>query len=352
MSEEAHKLAEDGLIFRSITGSHAYGMAIETSDEDYRGIFYLPKKLHSSPFFSLNSLEGFREDKDSTMYELTKFFTLLVDQNPNILELLWVDDRFIKETSVPYKFLRAHRDFLLSSKAMHTFSGYAFAQLKRIKGHNKWINNPQPKRRPKEIDYLSVIWNSTDNKEFNKNIPVSGYKAFHLGNDIYGLAYTGNTNHVLCDIHEALISYPVIEIEIHGIFIKNFSLIVKFNKQVYKEAVDNWKHYWEWKDNRNEKRSVLEEQYGYDTKHASHLIRLLRMGIEILKGEGIKVLRSDAQYLLNIRYGIYKYEELVEYAESLEAEMRSLYKDTSLSHSVDLEVASQILADTYEMCWV
>ncbi|AEZ66297.1 hypothetical protein phiTE_131 [Pectobacterium phage phiTE] len=35
--------------------------------------------------------------------------------------------------------------------------------------------------------------------------------------------------------------------------------------------------------NRNAARHELEEKFGYDTKHAMHLVRLLRMSQEILE---------------------------------------------------------------------
>jgi hypothetical protein len=34
---------------------------------------------------------------------------------------------------------------------------YATSQLKRIKGHQRWISNPQPERRPQQIDFVKVL---------------------------------------------------------------------------------------------------------------------------------------------------------------------------------------------------
>lgn len=66
-----------------------------------------------------------------------------------------------------------------------------------------------------------------------------------------------------------------------------------------------------------EKRKRLVEQHGYDTKYASHLIRLLRMGIEYLSGEGVVVPRPDADMLLSIKRGEWKHREVVDLARSL-----------------------------------
>lgn len=52
-----------------------------------------------------------------------------------------------------------------------------------------------------------------------------------------------------------------------------------------------------------DKRKQLVQKYGYDTKNASHLIRLLRMGLEFLRDGELQVVRPDAAELLSIKRG-------------------------------------------------
>ena len=52
-----------------------------------------------------------------------------------------------------------------------------------------------------------------------------------------------------------------------------------------------------------DKRRALVEQFGYDTKNASHMIRLLRQGIEFLATGEVQVERPDAAELLAIKRG-------------------------------------------------
>jgi uncharacterized protein len=354
---DAHKIAEDNLFFYCVTGSRAYDMATKDSDTDYRGLFYSPAKIYRSLFQKVDQVEKFGSKKDSVVYELSKYVKLLVDQNPNILELLWLDRKFVILNTPIYEMLRSEKDFFLSSKSKFTFSGFAISQLKRIKGHNKWINNPQPKRRPKEIDFVSVIWNATDNKEYNKVVPFKGYWGFNLGGDVIGLLklssedFKNPEEECWHDNHEALRLIPVKDLPSIGNDRKQFDLVVKFNRQLYKEHVENWQHYWEWKNNRNEARATLEEQHGYDTKHASHLVRLLRMGVEILRGEGVRVHRPDADELLSIRNGAWTYEQIVKYSEDLDRELDSLYKTTKLPHHIDQQKTDDIVNKIYDMCW-
>lgn len=64
-----------------------------------------------------------------------------------------------------------------------------------------------------------------------------------------------------------------------------------------------------------EKRKKLVEKYGYDTKNAAHLIRLLRMGAEFLKDGQLYVQREDAPQLLDIKMGKWSLERVKEEAE-------------------------------------
>lgn len=59
-----------------------------------------------------------------------------------------------------------------------------------------------------------------------------------------------------------------------------------------------------------EKRRRLVEQYGYDCKAASHLVRLLRQGQEYLKTGRLQVVRDDAKELLAIKDGEWSLEDV------------------------------------------
>ena len=82
---------------------------------------------------------------DLVIYDLAKIFQLATDANPNILELLFLDDRDILYQQKSWEILRENRDLFLSKKVKHTYTGYAMSQLKRIKGHRSWLMNLLPK---------------------------------------------------------------------------------------------------------------------------------------------------------------------------------------------------------------
>jgi hypothetical protein len=65
------------------------------------------------------------------------------------------------------------------------------------------------------------------------------------------------------------------------------------------------------------KRRELVERYGYDTKNAGHLIRLLRMGIEFLTEGRLRVFREDAKELKAIKSGQWDLEKVQDEADRL-----------------------------------
>ena len=66
-----------------------------------------------------------------------------------------------------------------------------------------------------------------------------------------------------------------------------------------------------------EKRKKLVGKFGYDTKNAAHLIRLMRMCIEFLNDGFLYVQRDDASQLLQIKNGDWELERVKEEANRL-----------------------------------
>lgn len=333
-------------------GSHAYGTNIATSDIDIRGIFCAEEKCIRTPFYPVYELD-LEDQEDGKLYELTNFMKLYVDMNPNILELLWVDDKSIITDSEAYQHLRSYRDQLLSSKAAFTFTGYAMQQMKRIRGHNKWLNNPQPEKAPERKDFFKLIHNYGDSKLLPKEFNILNFNIDHIlvpyGSDLYAVHEKKGSKLFNKDGSLKQVSYDELSLSEKK---EKPLFITKLCEEEYKQAKQQHSNYWQWLNNRNAKRHELEEQFGYDTKHAMHIVRLMRMGEEILRDGKVNVYRPDAQELLDIRNGKWSYEELLEWAEEKDHLVRDvLYKNTCLPRSIDPKLASKILMETQDIIW-
>ena len=344
----ALELVKKNKIVTHMSGSHAYGMSTPESDVDIRGLFLADPINIRTPFYTVEECK-IMDEEDTKFYELTHFMKLLLQNNPNIVETLWVDesDIMFRDSKGVYDLLRKHRSDFLSSKVAHTYTGYAFAQLKRIKGHNKWINNPQTVEPPRQIDYVSLVQNFTSEKLLK--IQLENYQVDHrlipYGGNVYGLVelagyspfdFKYSLNTVFDESHEG-IGVP--------------KMVIKFNKEEYRQDKEKWANYWEWKKNRNEKRSLLEEAHGFDTKHAAHLVRLLRTGLEILETGEVHVRRPDAEELLAIRGGSLTYDELLAYADSMDKKIKDLYKKTDLPRTPNIKLAAKVLMEAQDLMW-
>ncbi len=94
-----------------------------------------------------------------------------------------------------------------------------------------------------------------------------------------------------------------------------------------------------------EKRKKLVEQYGYDTKNAAHLIRLLRMAIEFLTDGELRVKRTDAQELLNIKRGEWALEKVKQEAEDLFSLSSEAFVKSSLPLKPDVDAINKLCVE-------
>lgn len=221
-------------ILKVIAGSHAYGMNTETSDMDYRGICIPP----ASYLLGLNSFEQHEtKEPDEVIYSLSKFVRLALQNNPNILDILFSDEKFIIYENSYGKRLRNIKHSFLSKRVFHTYGGYAHSRLKNLTQNGK---NP-------------------------------------IGT----------------------------------------------------------------------KKDII-EKYGWDTKDAAHLIRLMKMGIEILNDGEVNVYRLDRDQLLDIRNGKYSLGQIVDYYELLNEKLITAYEQSDLPEQPDFNLINNVLINLHK----
>lgn len=123
------------------------------------------------------------------------------------------------------------------------------------------------------------------------------------------------------------------------------------NFDEFKQQHRDWKQYWEWKRNRNVVRAELEEKFKFDTKHAMHLVRLMRMAEEILTLGEVRVRRPDAKELLEIRHGRFDYDWLLKWSEDTDNKLNEVYEKSTLRHSADQVGIDNLYRDIVTRYW-
>lgn len=98
-----------------------------------------------------------------------------------------------------------------------------------------------------------------------------------------------------------------------------------------------------------EKRKQLVQKYGYDTKNAAHLIRLLRMGTEFMKDGELYVLRHDAQQLLEIKRGEWSLDQVKGEAERLFKVAEESYLASTLPPEPNFDTVNNLAVEIIGM---
>ena len=121
----------DNIILEGVVGSTAYGLNTKNSDVDIKGVYMLDTKEVLSIGFNQEHTTKDHTDPDWVYHEVGKFMKLVLNGNPTVTELLYLEDYTVL-TPVG-QLLIDNRDAFLSTKAvMNAYRGYAFAQAKKL----------------------------------------------------------------------------------------------------------------------------------------------------------------------------------------------------------------------------
>ena len=304
----------NNIILLTCGGSYAYGTNNDESDLDIRGIAI----ERPSEILGLSNFEQFlNTETDTTIYALRKVFNLFLNCNPNTIEMLGTKDDQLFICNKYGRLLRNNVDIFLSKKAIGSFGGYANQQLRRLKNaliHDEYMNEEKETNIMNNLKHqmlsMEARYKKLNDSEFNMYIDKS--KKVDMENEIF------------VDIN--MKHYPVRDL-------KNFTNEIQNTIKDF----DKLNH----RNNKKDEKHLL--------KHAMHLIRLLLMGIEILKGEGVNTYREkDKNLLLDIRNGKYTYDEIFEMNEKLEKEFKYVADNSSLPSKPNYKKAEELLMSIYK----
>lgn len=334
-------------------GSHAYGLNTPSSDLDVKGVAVPPREYFVGYLNRFEQAEG--KDPDLAIYDIRKFFTLAADCNPNIIEVLFTDPSDHLQVMPAGELMLANRDAFLSTKAKHTFSGYAMSQMKRINTHYRYLKNP-PKAFPDRTSFGLRAENemTPEQRDSIGSAMAMVTKEVATWDD---LSWTDLSEPDRVGLKNHLTDYMTrVAVTKDDLFVNtarsiglddNLIELLQREKR-WRAAKAEWDSYQNWKATRNPQRAAIEEKYGYDCKHAMHLCRLLKMCREILSTGKVIVKRPDREELLSIRNGAWTYEQLVEFAEREDKELSELAKTSPLPKQPDRAMLDRLCIEIVE----
>lgn len=290
------------IIFLTLGGSHAYGTNVETSDVDVRGC-----ALNSrSDLLGLSAFEQVvNTETDTTIYSFNKLISLLINCNPNTIELLGCKpEHYFMLTDIGEQMID-NRKLFLSQKAVASFGGYATQQLRRLQ------NALARDRLPQALTEEHI------KGALERSIKSFGDRYTSFENGGIELLTAESTRddldtEVFCNIH--IDKYPAREFQT---LLNTLSAVVGNYEKL---------------NHRNHKKDDA-----HLNKHAMHLIRLYLMCLDILENEEIRTYReNDRDFLLSIRNGAFQNEdgtyrqEFFDIVSDFEKKLKYAKENTSL----------------------
>jgi len=265
-------------IFLARTGSKLYGTNTPTSDDDFVGVF-IPNKKYLLGFQSADEVDCSVKSKDESgkntkdaidikMYALPKFLKLAADMNPNIVELLFVNEENILLLEDEFKIFMDNYELFVNQRVKYSFQGYAHQQFK--KGVTKAQNFSELRKflelleKYDDNDLLAVVMEKE--QELQK---------YNKGNflQVANLNFQKN------------------------LFLKRVKKLVKDKLKIASHRAEMW------------------EKSGYDTKFFMHLFRLLNEGEDLLTKGKLEFPVREREFLLDVRNGKFELEYLQKEAE-------------------------------------
>jgi uncharacterized protein len=346
--------ASDSILFECIAGSRAYGTATADSDEDIRGIFALP----ANAYLGLQPAPPQIADARNNIvyFSLRRTIELLAAANPSVLELLYMPADCVRRRSPEMVALEQRRALFISRKCADTHLGYAFSQIKKARGQNKWINNPQPEQAPAKETYCHIVPrarlapdSATPMRPIAlaaSGVDLARHHASRVehARDLYRLYDYGDTARGV--FRNDMLSCESIP---PGDEAARFAGLLIYNEQAWKQATNDHENYWTWRRERNESRWQQQESgaLDYDAKNLMHTIRLLLSGKSILQ-HGLPLIRVEGenlQLLRDIRAGRYSYTQIMQLADGIVADCEQLKATSELPPETDAAAADTLLRE-------
>lgn len=310
----------NNIILLTLGGSYAYGVNTTISDIDIRGCALNSKE----EILTNKNFEQFvNEDTDTTIYSFNKLISLLINCNPNTIEILGCKPEHYFYLSPVGKALIDNRHLFLSKKCVHSFGGYANQQLWRLSNKSARLVSQEEQER----HILSSI----------QSAATTFKNKFALYDDDSIRLYVDKSereeydSEIFMDInlkHYPLRDYKGMWGEMNTI-VKDYAKIGKRNSHAI------------------EKNKLA--------KHMTHLIRLYLMCLDILEnGEIVTYREKDHGFLMEIRNGKYLDEnrqptsEFYQIVEEFETRLQDAKKNTQLPENPDYEKIQEFVMSVNE----
>ena len=310
---------ERKILYRCLSGSKLYGTNTPKSDEDFISVVMpFPKDLlglqkieqvDASTKASNENRRNTNEDIDDHQYMLNYYLHLLIDGNPNLTEILFAPESSVLETSGIFEELRANKQRIISNRVIKTFSGFAYAQMQKL-----LVKKERYVGLKNAVEYIEEKFPHFITEDCEAEYGMEEETANELNKIVKH--YKGSKN----DIQS---------------FHKGLSIKITYQK--IKSEYENYG--WRVK-------TETFESLGYDTKFASHAVRLLIEAEELVRTGSIKYPLEKAELIKDIKNGKHEVDKLIEIYENMNVEAEKSFGKSILLDKPDFNFADDWITKT------
>ena len=153
IKDKPNFISDESVSMLTVMGSRAYGTETPESDWDFYGVLVPPvdvvfphlkgritgfgKQVQEFNQSQGQHLENEGGEFDVTIYNITRYFQLCMDGNPNMIDSLFTGDSSLVKCDNVGKIIRENRQLFLSQKCYHTFKGMAFSHMCRLNNRER-----------------------------------------------------------------------------------------------------------------------------------------------------------------------------------------------------------------------
>lgn len=398
------------LLYEYVRGSTLYGLNTPTSDIDTAGVYMSPSEqllglgldYQEQIADEKNDTVWYELNKVMTM--------LLSSNPTVLEALFVPNKMVIGEIHPIMKEIISHRNLFITKACFKPFGGYAVEQIRKARGLNKKIVNPITERlAPLDFAYTFYKQGSSKIQNWleYRGLKQEYCGLVHIPNmhDTYGVYYDWG-NHILseeitdlklqhiwienleymssndisrCDPLYKFMRFAKTYFECESFNV--FNMLEKVNPIGYKGMIGedglsnelrlssvsknevpichmtynmsgytshckDYKEFKDWEKRRNPIRYESNLNKNYDSKNIMHCMRLFTMCIEIAKGEGINLQRTDdREFLMKIRNHEFEYDEIINLIDSKKEEMDIAIANSTLPDSIDTDFVNDLLVN-------
>lgn len=312
------------LIVKMKFGSHVYGTNLPTSDNDYKGI-YLPTKeaiLLQKVKKTLRESTGDQhskntsEDIDEEIFSIQRYFELLLEGQTVALDMLFVPDEFILQSSKTWDLIRDNRTKFIHS-GVSAFAGYCRTQANKygIKGSRMGAV-----RRSIELIETFDPYEKLDMYADTLKVFSSGVEHVDI---------------VMCQGPTKEVDAPHLEVCNRKYpFHSKVDYVLKCLKKIF----EGYGH----------RARQAEQNEGIDWKALMHAVRVQAEARELLATGHITFPRPEKELLLKIRQGFMPYKEVATIIEDGLEQLDLIQEESRIQKEPDRDFTNKLIMTIHE----